>query len=202
MPVQHKDHQRIVVAITGATGSVYGVRLLEVLHKTPGVEVHLVVSRWGEKTLALELGLGAADLDKYCYRRYPPEDLGAAISSGSFITRAMIIVPCSMKTLSAIAHGFAADLVVRAADVSIKERRRLVLVPRETPLSPIHLENMLTLARLGVTILPPMPAFYNAPKSVDDIVNHTVARVLDQLELQNDLTVRWDGNGQEERERW
>jgi len=108
----------------------------------------------------------------------------------------MIIVPCSMKTLSAIAHGFAADLVVRAADVSIKERRRLVLVPRETPLSPIHLENMLTLARLGVTILPPMPAFYNAPKSVDDIVNHTVARVLDQLELQNDLTVRWGGNGQ------
>ncbi len=184
--------KRIIVGITGASGAIFGVRLLEAL-RAAGVETHLVLSKWGQQTVEHETGLTQAELRERASVVHGSANMAATISSGSFKTEGMVIAPCSMRTLAAIAHGYGESLVHRAADVVLKERRKLVLVPRETPLSEIHLENMLKLARMGVTILPPMPAFYNRPSSVDDIVNHIVARVLDQFDIDAQFAKRWDG---------
>jgi 4-hydroxy-3-polyprenylbenzoate decarboxylase len=183
---------KIIVAITGATGAIYGVRILERLREA-GVETHLVISRWGARTLLHETPYSREQVESMASVAYAPGDMGAAISSGSFRTDGMVIVPCSAKTLAAVAHGFGENLVHRAADVVLKERRRLVLVVREAPLSDIHLENMLKLSRMGAMVLPPMPAFYNRPRTVDDIVDHTVSRVLDQFGLDVSGIERWSG---------
>jgi 4-hydroxy-3-polyprenylbenzoate decarboxylase len=184
---------RLIVGMTGATGAVFGVRLLQMPAELPEVETYLVLSRWARATIELETGLSVADVTALADVSYAPEDQGAAISSGSFRTDGMVIVPCSMKTLAGIRAGYADGLVGRAADVVLEERRRLVLVPRETPLSEIHLENMLSLTRMGVQVVPPMPAFYNHPRSVDDIVDHIVTRVLDQFGLPAPAARRWEG---------
>ncbi|WP_328316676.1 non-oxidative hydroxyarylic acid decarboxylases subunit B [Streptomyces sp. NBC_00388] len=184
---------RLVVGMTGATGAPIGVRLLENLRELPDVETHLVLSRWARTTIELETGLSVAGVSALADVAHHPDDQGATLSSGSFRTDGMVIVPCSMKTLAGISAGYADGLVARAADVTLKERRRLVLVPRETPLSEIHLQNMLALARMGVRMVPPMPAFYNHPLTVDDIVDHITARVLDQFDLPAPAARRWAG---------
>ena len=185
---------RLIVGITGATGVIYGVRLLERL-RDAGVETHLVISRWGARTLAHETPYSREQVEALAQTTYAPGDMGAAISSGSFQTAGMVIVPCSAKTLAAIAHGFGDGLIHRAADVVLKERRKLLLSVREAPLSDIHLENMLKLSRMGAVILPPMPAFYNNPRSLTDIVDHTVARMLDQFGIEAPGgTQRWTGD--------
>src|SRR6476619_7641023 len=176
--------RRIIVGMSGATGAVLGVELLRQLQQCPDVETHLVLSRWARATIHLETQLSARDVEGLADVVYPWDDQAAAISSGSFRVEGMIIVPCSMKTLAGIRTGYADGLIARAADVTLKERRPLVLVPRETPLSEIHLDNMLALARMGTRIGPPMPAFYNRPGSVDDIVAHIVTRVLDQFGIE------------------
>ena len=184
---------RLIVGMTGATGAVFGVRLLENLSRLPEVETHLVLSRWARTTVELETGRSAREISALADVVHSPDDQGAVISSGSFRTDGMVIVPCSMKTLAGIRAGFADGLIGRAADVVLKERRPLVLVPRETPLSEIHLENMLGLARMGARIVPPMPAFYSKPATVDDIVDHIVARILDQFDLPAPDAKRWPG---------
>jgi 4-hydroxy-3-polyprenylbenzoate decarboxylase len=183
---------RLIVAITGATGAIYGVRLLERLREA-GVETHLVISRWGARTLLHETAYSREHVEALAEVAYAPGDMGAAISSGSFATDGMIVAPCSARTLGAIAHGFGDSLVHRAADVVLKERRRLVLAIREAPLSDIHLENMLRLSRAGAIILPPLPAFYNHPRTIDDLVDHTVARMLDQFGIELRGAPRWSG---------
>ena len=183
---------RLIVGITGATGVIYGVRLLEHL-RDAGVETHLVISRWGARTLVHETPYSREQVEALAHTAYAPGDMGAAISSGSFQTAGMIVVPCSAKTLGAIAHGYGDGLIHRAADVVLKERRKLVLGVREMPLSDIHLENMLKLSRMGAVILPPMPAFYNNPRSLADIVEHTVVRMLDQFGVEVPGTERWSG---------
>ena len=190
--MSNRSPRRLIVGITGATGSVYGVRLLQALQGS-GVETHLIVSRWGARTLAHETDCTLEQVRGMATRAYPENDQGAALSSGSFITTGMVVAPCSMRTLSAIAHGQADNLLHRAADVVLKERRRLVLLVREAPFSDIHLENMLKLSRMGVLITPPVPAFYNHPKTIDDIVSHTVQRVLDLFEIHLDVADRWSG---------
>ena len=184
---------RLVVGITGATSAVLGVRLLEVLGDLDGVETHLVMSRWARTSIELETGYSAREAAKLADVTYSEADQAAAISSGSFTTGGMVVIPCSMKTLAGIRAGYAEGLLGRAADVTLKERRPLVLVPRETPLSVIHLENMLSLARMGAAIVPPMPAFYNHPQTIGDIVDHLIARVLDQFGLAAPAANRWTG---------
>ena len=184
---------RLIVGLTGATGTIYGVRLLERLREM-NVETHLVISRWGARTLAHETPHTREYVESLATTVYPPGDMGAAISSGSFRTDGMIVVPCSAKTLGAIAHGVGDNLIHRAADVILKERRKLVLAIREAPLSDIHLENMLKLSRMGVVILPPMPAFYNHPRTIDDLVDHTVVRMLDSFGLDVQGAARWAGD--------
>jgi len=184
--------KRLIVGITGATGTVFGVRLLHVLQGTD-IETHLIVSRWAARTLIHETPYSLEEVQRLATRVYSDNDQGAAVSSGSFITLGMAIVPCSMKTLSAIAHAQGDNLIHRAADVVLKERRRLVLAVREAPLHEIHLENMLKLARMGVVICPPLPAFYNHPQTIDDLVNHTVNRILDLFDLHLDVAARWEG---------
>ncbi len=180
----------IIVAITGATGAIYGIRLLEFL-KRLNIETHLVVSQWAMETLRLETTYSFADLQQLAAHMYNNNELDAAIASGSFKTAGMVIAPCSMKTLAAISCGLSTNLILRAADVTIKEGRRLILVPRETPLSPIHLENMLRISRLGVVMMPPMPAFYSKPASIDDLVSHHAGRILDRLDIEHDFIRRW-----------
>jgi 4-hydroxy-3-polyprenylbenzoate decarboxylase len=180
------------VGITGATGAILGVRLLELLQGSE-VETHLVVSKWGARTLVHETSYSLERVQQMASSYYPPNDQGAAISSGSFLTRGMAICPCSVRTLAAIAHGHGDNLIHRAADVVLKERRKLVLVVREAPLSDIHLENMLKLSRMGVVIVPPVPAFYNHPGSLDDVINHVAMRVLDQFDIHLETGRRWDG---------
>ena len=186
------ETRRIVVGMTGATGVVFGVRLLEALRAT-AVETHLIVSKWAQQNLVHETDYDMDTVRKLADVVHPAGDMGASLSSGSFVTDGMVVIPCSVSSLAAIAQGTSSHLVHRAADVTMKEGRKLVLVVRETPLSPIHLENMLRLSRLGVTIQPPVPAFYNHPQSIGDIVDHTVARVLDQFGIQVDFAQRWDG---------
>lgn len=183
---------RLIVGITGATGTIFGVRLLQMLHGS-GIETHMVMSKWGARTLIHETDYTAEQVQEMATHSYPLGDQGAAISSGSFITLGMVIVPCSMRSLAAIANGLADNLVHRAADVILKERRKLVLVVRESPLNDIHLENMLKLSRMGVVILPPVPAFYNHPQNLDDMINHVTMRILDQFDIHLDVMNRWDG---------
>jgi flavin prenyltransferase len=185
--------KRLIVAMTGATGAPVGVRLLQALREFSDVEVHLILSRWARSTIELETDYSVREVRALADVVYAPGDQAAPISSGSFRTDGMVIAPCSMKTLAGIRTGYADGLIGRAADVVLKERRRLVLVTRETPLSEIHLDNMLTLARMGTVILPPMPAFYNLPASVDDIVSHISARILDQFGLEQRPARRWEG---------
>jgi len=186
------DMTRLIVGITGATGSIFGIRLLQALQGS-GVETHVVVSKWGMRTLAHETSYTLDRVQAMATASYSPNDQGAAISSGSFVTSGMVVAPCSMRTLAAISSGQGDNLIHRAADVILKERRKLVLVVREMPFNDIHLENMLKLSRMGVVILPPVPAFYNQPHSIDDIVDHIVMRILDQFDIHLGLTDRWDG---------
>src|SRR5437763_605423 len=183
---------RIVVGITGATGAVLGVRTLQVL-KEAAIETDLVMSKWGARTLLHETPCTVDYVKSLATHSYSDADQGAPISSGSFVTDGMIIAPCSVRTLSAIAHGHGDNLVHRAADVILKERRKLVLMVREAPLSDIHLENMLKLSRMGVVIAPPVPAFYTNPQTLDDVINHIVMRALDPFGLHLDVGARWAG---------
>jgi 4-hydroxy-3-polyprenylbenzoate decarboxylase len=186
---------RVVVAITGASGVIHGVRLLEVLRPLAEVEVHLVISDAGKRTLSLETDRRIAEVEALADRVYHNGDIAAAVASGSYRFDAMAVVPCSMKTLSGIASSYADTLVVRAAEVALKERRRLVLVPRETPLHLGHLRLLVAVAELGAVVVPPMPAFYHHPETVAEIVDQTVARVVDLLGLDpgHDLVPRWTG---------
>lgn len=181
---------RLIVAITGASGVIYGKRLLEVLQKK-GVETHLIVSEAAEGVIEHELEMAVKDLERLATRAYNAKNLSAPIVSGSFKTDGMVIVPCSMKTLAGICHGYSDNLILRAADVTLKEKRRLILVPRETPLNAIHLRNMLNLAEHGIVLLPAMPAYYHKPKSVEALVDHLVGKVLDLLEIEHSLYRRW-----------
>jgi len=186
------EPSRLVVAITGASGSVYGLRVLQLLRDSP-IEAHLIVSKWGARTLQHETGWALKDVHALAHTAYNPNDEGAAISSGSFRTIGMLVAPCSARSLAAIAHGLGDSLVHRAADVVLKERRRLVLAVREAPLSDIHLENMLKLSRMGVTICPPVPAFYTKPQTIDDVVTYTAVRLLDQFDIHVNAP-RWEGD--------
>ena len=193
--MQTSDHpRRLIVGITCASGSIFGVRLLEMLQGT-GIETHLIMSRWGARTLVHETSYTPEQVHALASVVHPLTDQGATISSGSFVTMGMVIAPCSVRTLAAIAHGLGDNLIHRAADVVLKERRKLVLAVREAPLSEIHLENMLKLSRMGVVISPPVPAFYSKPATIDDMVNYTCVRLLDQLGLHVD-TARWSGFGE------
>lgn len=184
---------RLVVAITGASGSIYGWRLLEKLRAAGGVETHLIMTRSGERTAFLEMGKQAADFKSLADCSYPVEDIGCRLASGSFPTAGMVIAPCSIHTMSAIASGISSNLAIRAADVTLKERRRLVLMVRESPLHLGHLRSMTALAEMGAIVAPPVPAFYHKPESVDDIVDHSVERVLDLIGLPSPDARRWDG---------
>jgi 4-hydroxy-3-polyprenylbenzoate decarboxylase len=187
--------RRIVIAITGATGAVYGVRLLQVLQQTPGVETHLVVSDAAVLTLHEETGLARREMEALAHVVHKAHNVGASIASGSFQTDGMVIAPCSMKTLAAVAHGLSDNLIARAADVTLKERRRLVLMVRETPFNLAHLRNMTAVTEMGGIVFPPLPAFYHKPQTIADLVDHTVARVLDLLNVEwNGADVpRWNG---------
>lgn len=181
---------KLIVGMTGATGAAIGVRVLRAL-KELDVETHLVISRWARATIELETPYSVQEVIALASKTYSERDQAAAISSGSFRVDGMIVVPCSMKTLAAIRCGYGEGLIARAADVTLKEQRKLVLVPRESPLNAIHLENMLALTRAGAMMMPPMPAFYNHPETTDDIINHVASRILDQFGLENNLTKRW-----------
>jgi 4-hydroxy-3-polyprenylbenzoate decarboxylase len=189
--------RRIIVAISGASGAVYGVRLLQVLRETPSIETHLVVSNAGWRNVQEEHGLQRADIEALAHRVHDIANIGASIASGSFPCSGMVVVPCSMRTLAAIAHGLSDNLITRAADVVLKERRRLVLMVRESPLSLIHLRNMVSATEAGAIICPPIPAFYLRPQSVDDVVDFSVARALDLLDVPHTLAARWNGQGKE-----
>jgi 4-hydroxy-3-polyprenylbenzoate decarboxylase len=184
---------RLVVGITGATGSIYGIRLLEVLRLYSEVETHLVISRPGKRTIVEETGWSVADVETLAGHHYDNTDIGASLASGSFRTGGMVIAPCSIKTASAVATCHSDNLIARAADVTLKEGRPLIILIRETPLHLGHLRCMMSLAEMGAVILPPVPAFYNRPKDLDDIVNHTVARVFDRLHLPQTLVGEWLG---------
>jgi flavin prenyltransferase len=184
---------RLVVAITGASGAIYGVRILEALREAGGVESHLLVSEAGVLNLHQELGFGRKEVEAMADVVHNVRDVGAAIASGSFQTDGMVIAPCSMKTLAAVAHGLSDNLITRAADVVLKERRRLVLMVRETPFNLAHLRNMTAVTEMGGIIFPPLPAFYHRPQSVAELVDHTVARVLDLFDVKHQLAPRWSG---------
>jgi polyprenyl P-hydroxybenzoate/phenylacrylic acid decarboxylase-like protein len=185
--------RRIVLAITGASGAVYGVRLLEELGKVDDVETHLVVSKAGLLNLSTELEIGRGEIESLADVCYSDKDIGAAIASGSFATDAMVIAPCSMRTLAGVATGLASSLITRAADVTLKERRRLVLLTREAPLNLVHLRNMTTVTEMGGVIFPPMPAFYAGLDSIDTMVDQTVGRALELIGVETSLLRRWTG---------
>lgn len=183
---------RLIVAITGASGVIYGKRLLEVLQQK-NVETYLIISRAAEKVIEHELELKREELEKLATHVFRVDDLDAPVLSGSFKTDGMIIIPCSMKTLAGIAHGYSANLILRAADVTLKEGRKLLLVPRETPLNSVHLSNMLKLAKLGAKIIPAMPAYYHKPRSIMDLVDYVVGKIFDFLGIEHTLYERWGG---------
>ena len=185
--------RRIIVAISGASGAVYGARLLQVLQDTPGVESHLVVSRAGWRTLQHELDMDRAAVEALAHQVYDVDNVGAAIASGSFQCAGMVIAPCSMRTLAAVAHGLSDNLLTRAADVVLKERRRLVMLVRESPLHLTHLRNMVAVTEMGGIICPPLPAFYLRPQTVGEVVDYSVARALDLIDVPHDLAPRWQG---------
>jgi len=188
-----KQPRRLIVGISGATGAIYGVRLLQVLKSAPDIESHLVMSKAAERTIAYETELTIAQVRGMAGASYNIADIGATISSGSFHTEGMIIAPCSMKTLAAVANSLSIDLLGRSADVVLKERRPLVLLVREAPLHLGHLRLMVQAAEMGAIIVPPVPAFYNFPKTLDDIINHTVGRILDLFRIDVDIVKRWEG---------
>jgi 4-hydroxy-3-polyprenylbenzoate decarboxylase len=185
--------RRLIVAITGASGAVYGVRLLQLLREVPGMRTHLVVTPAGWMNIEHEMSLPRRDVEALADTVHAVRDVGASIASGSFQTDGMVVAPCSMRTLGSIAHGLSDNLVTRAADVALKERRRLVLMVRETPLSLAHLRNMTAVTEMGGMIFPPVPAFYNAPQTVQDLVDHTVGRVLDVLGIEQSVSPAWPG---------
>jgi 4-hydroxy-3-polyprenylbenzoate decarboxylase len=185
--------RRIIVAITGATGAVYGVRLLQRLSATPGVESHLVISDAASLTLHQEVGLQRRDVEALAHVVHKNREIGATIASGSFHSDGMVIAPCSMKTLAAVAHGLSDNLIARAADVVLKERRRLVMMVRETPFNLAHLRNMTAVTEMGAIVFPPVPGFYQRPASIDEMVDHTIARVLDLLGIEHALAPEWPG---------
>lgn len=184
---------KIAVAISGASGAIYGYRLLERLRPQPNIEVHLILTRAGEKTLFLETGMLGGDLKRLADFSYPEEDISCRLASGSYPIDAMVVAPCSIHTMSAICHGISSNLVVRAADVALKERRKLILMVRESPFHLGHLRNMTQLAEMGAIIAPPIPGFYNNPQTVMEIVDHSVDRILDLLDLPDAGIRRWDG---------
>lgn len=186
--------RRVVVAISGASGAIYGIRLLELLRAIADVESHLIVSDAGRRTIAEETDWKMRDVEGLATRVYKNRDVGAALASGSFRTHGMVVAPCSIKTAAAVAHSLADSLIARAADVTLKEGRRLVLLVRETPLHLGHLRVLTALAEMGAVVLPPMPAFYHRPKQIDDLVTHTLARVLDRLDLPQTLVPEWEGS--------
>ena len=192
--------KKLIIGLTGATGTIFGVRLLEVLAKT-NIETHLIVSKWAQQTLEHETSYSLDNLKDLATETYNSGDMGAKVSSGSFQTDGMVIAPCSLRSVASITHGLADHLVHRAADVILKEKRTLVVVAREIPLSTIHLENLLKLSRMGAIVLPPMPAFYNHPQNLNDMVDHIVMRILDQFHVTRDLVARWDGRMQKKIER-
>ena len=185
--------RRLVVGISGASGAIYGIRLLELLRDRRDVEPHLIVSDAAKRTIAEETDLSVAEVEALAARRYSNKDIGAAIASGSFQTSGMVIAPCSIKTAAAVAHCAADTLIARAADVTLKEGRTLILLVRETPLHLGHLRVLTALAEMGAVILPPMPAFYHRPKQIDDLINHTLARVLSRLGIEQNLVPEWQG---------
>lgn len=187
--------RRVVLGISGATGAIYGIRFLEEAKKA-GLKTQLILSNSAQRTIEFETDYSLDHINRLASCHFPNYDIGAPPASGSYEHMGMVVAPCSMKTLSAIANGYADNLINRAADVTIKERRRLVLVVRETPFSPIHLENMLKLSRIGVVIMPPVPSFYNKPKTIDDIVRQTTGRIFDQLGIENSIVHRWSETSQ------
>ncbi len=188
---QVSGRPRLVVGITGSSAPHYGIHLLRSLNELQSVEVHLVLSEQGRENIKIEAGVDPASIVGLADVVYDPRDYAAAISSGSFLTMGMAIAPCSMSTLASIANGITNNLLVRAADVTLKERRRLVLVPRETPLSLVHLRNMVAVAEAGATVLPPMPAFYHGPRTIDDLIGQTTGKILDQFGISHELFKRW-----------
>ena len=185
--------QRLIIAITGATGAVYGVRLLQLLKDQPGIETHLVMSDAGVLNVHQELDMSRKDVELLADVAHSVRDIGAAIASGSFQNMGMVVAPCSMRTLAAVAHGLSDNLITRAADVVLKERRRLVLMVRETPFNLAHLRNMTAVTEMGGIIFPPLPAFYQRPQNIDEMIDHTVARVLDLFSIDHALAPRWQG---------
>ncbi len=185
------DKMRLVVGISGSSGIIYGIRLLEVLSERKDIEVYLIITRAAELILREELSKSKESVVKLAEHFYEPDEMDAPIASGSFSIDGMVVVPCSMKTLAGISSGYSENLLLRVADVTIKENRPLIIVPRETPLSPIHLENMLKLSRIGVTVLPAIPAFYHKPSMVGDIVDYVIGKILDALNIEHSLFKRW-----------
>lgn len=195
MASRQNPPRRVVVGISGASGVIHGIRLLEVLQRVEDVETHLVVTNAGKQTIALETDRTVTEVEALADRVYRPADIAATLSSGSFVTAGMVVIPCSIKTLSGIANSYTENLLTRAADVTLKDRRRLILVVRETPLHLGHLRLMERAAEMGAVIMPPMPAFYHRPETIQDVVDQTVGRVLDMLDirLEGDLFRRWPG---------
>lgn len=185
--------RRLIIAITGATGAVYGVRLLQVLQSLPEVETHLLISDAGVLSLHQETGMGRKEVEPLAHVVHNVRDTGASVASGSFQCEGMIIAPCSMKTLAAVAHGFSDNLISRAADVVLKERRRLLLMVREAPFNLAHLRNMVAVTEMGAVVYPPLPAFYHRPGSVEELVDQTIGRVLDLFQVEHQLGRRWSG---------
>jgi len=188
------SRQRLIIGVSGSSAPQLAWTTLRALHRHPDIETHLVISKGADTTIQLEMHAERADFEALADVCYDPDDLGAAISSGSFHTIGMVVVPCSMKTLAAIAAGISTDLLSRAADVCLKERRRLVLVARETPLNLIHIRNMEAVTLAGATVLPPMPAFYHRPKTIDDLLAQTSGKILDQFGIAHQLFQRWEGH--------
>lgn len=189
------NKRRLIIGVSGATGAIYGVRMLQILSKIEDLETHLVLSKAGKMTIQVETPYSVKDVEAMADVVHDVNNVGASISSGSFRTEGMVIAPCSMKSMGAIAHSLGGDLLVRAADVVLKERKKLVLAVRETPLHLGHLEAMASLARMGAVIFPPVPAFYHRPKTLDDVINQTVTRILDQFDIDVTLFHRWDDEG-------
>ncbi len=194
MKTSNPEPFRLIVGMSGATGQIYGIRLMEVLKNDPRVETHLVMSEWAEKTIGMETDWELDEVKALADQTHDLKDLGATLSSGSFRRDAMVVIPCSIKSLSAIAYSFNSNLLVRAADVTLKERKPLIMVVRETPVHLGHLNTMVQATSMGAILVPPVPAFYNRPKTLDDIILQTVNRVLDLVGLPKELAPRWSGS--------
>jgi polyprenyl P-hydroxybenzoate/phenylacrylic acid decarboxylase-like protein len=189
-----KEAARLIVGMSGSSAPHLGVAVLKALREIDSVETHLIISTGARKTIELEMGLDPAEVEKLADVVYDPSDMAAGPASGSFLTMGMVVVPCSMKTLATIATGTSDNLLTRSADVCLKERRRLVLVPRETPLNLIHIRNIETVTLAGATVLPPVPAFYHRPQTIDDLLQHTTGKILDQFQIAHQLFTRWSGS--------